>query len=127
MAGLVAAAGARRVLGVDTGARPEAEKAVHAFASALAQAPLAVEDLRVRTDQIGAGYGTLTAETADALALAARCEGVVLDPVYSGRALAGLRAAVREGEIRPGDTTVLVHTGGLPGFFGHAEIPGVLG
>lgn len=127
MAGLVAAAGARRVLGVDTGARTEAEKAVHAYASALTQAPLAVDDLRVRTDQIGAGYSVLTAETADALSLAARCEGVVLDPVYTGRALAGLRAAVRDGEIRPGDTTVLVHTGGLPGFFGHSEVPGVLG
>ncbi|MER8220753.1 D-cysteine desulfhydrase family protein [Streptomyces sp. NPDC094143] len=127
MAGLVAAAGARRVLGVDTGARPEAEEAVHAYASALTQAPLAVADLRVRTDQIGAGYGTLTEETADALSLAARCEGVVLDPVYTGRALAGLRAAVRDGEIRPGDTTVLVHTGGLPGFFGHSEVPGMLG
>lgn len=127
MAGLVAAAGARRVLGVDTGARTEAEKAVHAYASALTQAPLAVDDLRVRTDQIGAGYSALTAETADALSLAARCEGVVLDPVYTGRALAGLRAAVRDGEIRPGDTTVLVHTGGLPGFFGHSEVPGVLG
>ncbi|MFJ3440663.1 D-cysteine desulfhydrase family protein [Streptomyces sp. NPDC086081] len=127
MAGLVAAAGARRVLGVDTGARPEAQQAVHAYASALTEGPLAVGDLRVRTDQIGAGYGTLTPETADALSLAARCEGVVLDPVYTGRALAGLRAAVRDGEIRPGETTVLVHTGGLPGFFGHSGIPAMLG
>ncbi|MFJ3446459.1 pyridoxal-phosphate dependent enzyme [Streptomyces sp. NPDC086081] len=94
---------------------------------ALAERPLAVGDLRVRIDQIGAGYGTLTPETADALSLAARCEGVVLDPVYTGRALAGLRAAVRDGEIRPGETTVLVHTGGLPGFFGHSTIPAMLG
>lgn len=127
MAGLVAAAGARRVLGVDTGARPEAVAAVHEYAAALTPTPLAVEELRVRTDQIGAGYGTLTPQTADALSLAARCEGVVLDPVYTGRALAGLRAAVRDGDIRPGETTVLMHTGGLPGFFGHSKIQALLG
>ncbi|MGW5136210.1 D-cysteine desulfhydrase family protein [Streptomyces sp. NPDC004135] len=127
MAGLVAAAGARRVLGVDTGARREAVTAVHEYATALAQRPVSVEELRVRTDQIGAGYGTLTPQTADALSLAARCEGVVLDPVYTGRALAGLRAAVRDGDIRPGETTVLVHTGGLPGFFGHCGIQALLG
>ncbi|MFE0726050.1 MULTISPECIES: D-cysteine desulfhydrase family protein [Streptomyces] len=127
MAGLVAAAGARRVLGVDTGARPEAVTAVHEYAAALTRSPLTVGELRVRTDQIGVGYGTLTPQTADALSLAARCEGVVLDPVYSGRALAGLRAAVRDGDIRPGETTVLVHTGGLPGFFGHSGIPALLG
>ncbi|MFF5554022.1 D-cysteine desulfhydrase family protein [Streptomyces olivaceoviridis] len=127
MAGLVAAAGPRRVLGVDTGARPEAEAAVHEYARALTRDPLAAEDLRVRTDQVGAGYGTLTRQTADALSLAARCEGIALDPVYTGRALAGLRAAVRDGEIRPGETTVLMHTGGLPGFFGHSAIPAMLG
>lgn len=127
MAGLVAAAGARRVLGVDTGARPEAVAAVHEYAAALTRSPLPVEELRVRGDQIGAGYATLTPQTADALSLAARCEGVVLDPVYTGRALAGLRAAVRDGDIRPGETTVLVHTGGLPGFFGHPGIQAVLG
>ncbi|CAL9660917.1 D-cysteine desulfhydrase [Streptomyces sp. enrichment culture] len=123
MAGLVAAAGARRVLGVDTGARPGVRTVVGTYAAALTEDPPSAEDLRVRTDQVGAGYATLTSETAEALSLAARCEGVVLDPVYTGRALAGLHAAVRDGEIRPGETTVLMHTGGLPGFFGHPDVP----
>jgi hypothetical protein len=39
----------------------------------------------------------------------------VLDPVYTGRAMAGLIAAVREGDVRPGERTVLLRTGGLPG------------
>lgn len=43
----------------------------------------------------------------------------MLDPVYIGRAMAGLAAAVRERDIRPGERTVLLHTGGLPGLFGH--------
>jgi L-cysteate sulfo-lyase len=50
---------------------------------------------------------------------AARTEGVLLDPVYTGKALAGLAAAAAEGIIRPGERTVFVHTGGLPGLFGH--------
>jgi len=43
----------------------------------------------------------------------------VLDPVYTAKAFAGLAAAVEDGDIRPGERTVFVHTGGLPGFFGH--------
>ena len=54
-----------------------------------------------------------------ALTLAARTEGLVLDPIYTGRALAGLVGAVRDGEITPGERIVFLHSGGLPGFFGH--------
>ncbi len=43
----------------------------------------------------------------------------MLDPVYTAKAMAGLAAAVRDGEIRPGEKTVFVHTGGLGGLFGH--------
>ncbi|KIF73147.1 hypothetical protein QR77_02460 [Streptomyces sp. 150FB] len=43
----------------------------------------------------------------------------MLDPVYTGRALAGLIAAVEDGDIVPGRRTVLLHSGGLPGLFGH--------
>jgi hypothetical protein len=56
---------------------------------------------------------------ADALLTAARTEGLVLDPVFSGRALAGLVAEVGDGSIRAGETVVLLASGGLPGFFGH--------
>ncbi|MEV7084145.1 hypothetical protein AB0N88_37280, partial [Streptomyces sp. NPDC093516] len=67
--------------GLTTRSRPAAVVFAHLRArahiccglDALAERPLAVGDLRVRTDQIGAGYGTLTPETADALSLAARC------------------------------------------------------
>ena len=76
---------------------------------------------------MGDGYGTLPSTVADALLLAARTEGLVLDPVYTARALAGLRAAVIEGDVRPGERTVLVHTGGLPGLFGSAPAAGFVG
>jgi D-cysteine desulfhydrase len=53
--------------------------------------------------------------------LVARTEGIVLDPTYTGRAMAGLVAAARDGEILPGAATVFLHTGGLPGLFGHGS------
>jgi hypothetical protein len=53
------------------------------------------------------------------MSLVATTEGIVLDPIYTGRALAGLIAAVDDGDITPGSTTVYMHTGGLPGLFGH--------
>lgn len=118
MAGLVAALGARAVLGVDCGAMPDPAGAVARFAAPLGDGT-APGALRVRTDQVGDGYSAFPDATASALALAARTEGLVLDPVYTGRAMAGLVAAVRDGDITPGERTVLLHTGGLPGLFGH--------
>jgi D-cysteine desulfhydrase len=120
MAGLVAALGAERVLGIDTGAMDEPAAAVAAMASELT-APAGIGRLRIRTDQVGPGYGQLTDSTAAALELAARTEGIALDPIYTGRAMAGLVAAVKDGTIAPGQTTVFWHTGGLAGLFGHAE------
>ncbi|OIK29493.1 pyridoxal-phosphate dependent enzyme [Streptomyces malaysiense] len=120
MAGLVAALGSGRVLGVDVGALADPAAAVVAFATPLTSEEVVAERLRVRRDQVGAGYAALTEPVAGALRLAARTEGIVLDPTYTGRALAGLSAAVRDGSVRPGEKTVFVHTGGLPGLFGHA-------
>ncbi|GAA1044281.1 pyridoxal-phosphate dependent enzyme [Streptomyces murinus] len=119
MAGLVAALGTGSVLGVDVGALADPAAAVVAFAAPLTSKEVTAERLRVRRDQVGAGYAALTVPVAEALRLAARTEGIVLDPTYTGRALAGLAAAVRDGDVRPGEKTVFVHTGGLPGLFGH--------
>jgi len=51
----------------------------------------------------------------------AQTEGIILDPVYTGRAFAGLIAAVREGSIQAGQQVVFLHSGGLPGLFGHVD------
>lgn len=117
MAGLVAALGVERVLGVDVGARPDLAAMVASYAEPLIGGVDAAS-LRIR-DQVGAGYSTYTKEAEAALFLTARTEAVILDPIYTARAMAGLIAAVRDGEITPGETTVFVHTGGLPGLFGH--------
>ncbi|WP_326561727.1 pyridoxal-phosphate dependent enzyme [Micromonospora sp. NBC_01796] len=121
MAGLVVALGAGRVLGVDVGALPEPAEAVAALAGRLDGTGVPAHELRIRGDQVGDGYGHLTGPSAEALELTARSEGIVLDPIYTGRAMAGLAAAVRDGDIAPDARTVFLHTGGLPGLFGHPD------
>jgi len=111
MAGLVAGLGAERVLGVHTGAVEDPAATVARFVDA--------DGLRIDLGQVGAGYEQLTDAAARAIDDAGRCEGLVLEPVYTAKALAGLAAAVARGEIAPGERTVFVHTGGLAGLFGH--------
>jgi L-cysteate sulfo-lyase len=124
MAGLVRGFGPQRVLGVQCGAVTDPHHTVQALFPAHDPAPTS---LRIRMDQVGAGYGQVTPEVAAALTLAARTEGIVFDPVYTGRALAGLIAEVEDGRIEPGSTVVLMHTGGLPGLFGSSEFLARLG
>lgn len=123
MAGLVHALGAERVLGVDTGAVADARVRVHDLAEGLARESGVPGPgrLRIRHQEVGAGYAVLTPAVRDAVTLVARTEGIVLDPVYTGRAAAGLVAAVASGEVTAGRRTVLLHSGGLPGLFGHPD------
>jgi L-cysteate sulfo-lyase len=121
MAGLVHALGANRVFGVDCGALSDAATTVTRLIEGLSSGGR-LPKLRLRLDQVGRGYSQLSAQVEDAILLAARTEGIVLDPIYTGRALAGLVAAVRDHDIRPGRRTVLLHTGGMPGLFGHRQL-----
>ena len=66
------------------------------------------------------GYGRLNEAVREAMALAARHEGLLLDPVYTGKAMAGLIAHVRSGRIAPGSRVLFVHTGGQPALFAYA-------
>jgi L-cysteate sulfo-lyase len=121
MSGLVAELRPEHVLGVHTGAVAAPGEAVAALACAITAEPLDPQTLRLRTDQVGAGYGRLTEATAAAIRLTARTEGIVLDPTYTGRAMAGLIAAVGDGDLGRDAPVVFWHTGGLPGLFGHRE------
>ncbi|HEX2313409.1 MAG TPA: D-cysteine desulfhydrase family protein [Thermomonospora sp.] len=71
----------------------------------------------VHGDWLGPGYGVATPEMTEAVRMFARTEGVLLDPVYSGKAAAGLAGLVRSGRIGAGETVVFWHTGGAPGLF----------
>ncbi len=68
--------------------------------------------IRVDDGYLGDGYGLPTAATVDAIRLLARSEGVLLDPVYSGKAFGGLVDRVRHGEFADVDDLVFIHTGG---------------
>jgi D-cysteine desulfhydrase family pyridoxal phosphate-dependent enzyme len=72
------------------------------------------------TDEfVGPGYGIPSPETVEAIALLARHEGLVLDPVYSGKAGAALVTMVRRGELTPDQRVVFLHTGGAPSVFAY--------
>ncbi|MEW2160605.1 D-cysteine desulfhydrase family protein [Streptomyces sp. NPDC007189] len=121
MAGLIGALGEERVLGVHCGAVAEPAAAVSDLADGLTGRSVTPGALRIRPDQVGSGYGVLHEPVLDAMRTAATLEGIVLDPIYSGRAMAGLIQAVRDGDVRRGERTVFLHSGGLPGLFGHAQ------
>lgn len=122
--GLVAGLGDHaKVLGVDVGTRPDLDQQVPAKAAeaaALTGRAAPVGECRIDHDRFGAGYGAPTDDCREALDLAARCEGLVLDPVYTGKAMAGLVAACRDGRIGRDDRAVFLHTGGLPALFATA-------
>ena len=74
--------------------------------------PIDVDDT-----QVGGGYGIATPASTEALELMARREGILLDPVYTAKAVAGLIARVRAGVFEPGQTVLFWHTGGQVGYF----------
>jgi D-cysteine desulfhydrase family pyridoxal phosphate-dependent enzyme len=73
--------------------------------------------VEVDDTQVGDGYGIPTAASSEALELTARREGILLDPVYTAKAMAGLVARLRAGVFSTDDTVLFWHTGGQTGFF----------
>jgi len=78
------------------------------------------DDLIVYDDYAGERYGVPTPAGLEAIRLVARTEGVLLDPVYTGKAMAGLRGLVAQERLHAGQTVVFWHTGGQPAVFAHA-------
>lgn len=82
---------------------------------------LTAEDVTVHDEYVGERYGVPTAAGLEALRLAGRTEGLILDPVYTAKALSALIDQVRHGALGRDDTVVFVHTGGQPITFAYAE------
>jgi 1-aminocyclopropane-1-carboxylate deaminase/D-cysteine desulfhydrase-like pyridoxal-dependent ACC family enzyme len=82
---------------------------------------LSPEEIDNRDAYIGAGYALPTREGLDAMRLAARTDALLLDPVYTGKAMAGLIDATRQGELTRSDLVIFVHTGGLPANFAYRD------
>jgi len=75
------------------------------------------EEIIVFDKYVGEGYGVLTQDAAEAIALSARQEGLMLDPVYTGKAMAGLLDLLRQGYFGKQDSVMFLHTGGTPALF----------
>ena len=85
------------------------------------------EDVVANCDYVGAGYGIPTPGMVDAVKRLAHAEAILLDPVYSGKGMAGLIDLIGKGHFPPGSNVVFLHTGGAAGLFGYAdafELPG---
>lgn len=120
-AGLAAGLGSYdRLLGIRIGERADLEDRVETIAvdvAKLAGRPEPHGRPRIDHRHIGGGYGAVTEETREAIELAAELEALILDPVYTGKTMAGLIANVREGTIGASTRTVFLHTGGVPALF----------
>ena len=78
------------------------------------------DDIHLSDEVFLPGYGKLNDAVCEAMMLSARHEALLLDPVYTGKAMAGLVAHVRSGRIAAGSRVLFLHTGGLPGIFAYA-------
>jgi len=117
-----------RVLGVSVNrSAPTMEEAVHALAVRTSaylglEQPPPRQAVEVDDRFVGPGYGRPGASTIEAMRMAAQLDGLVLDPVYGGKAFAGLVAAVRERRFHRDHNIVFLHTGGSPLLFAYAEL-----
>lgn len=79
-------------------------------------------DVVANCDYVGPGYGIPAASTLQAIDLFARLEGILLDPVYSGKGAAGLIDLIRKGHFAAGQRVVFLHTGGAIGLTGYTHV-----
>jgi len=76
-------------------------------------------EIEVEDQYVGEGYGIPTEECINAIRLVAQTEGIFLEPVYTGKAMAGLMALIKKGHFKSGETVVFIHTGGIPVLFAY--------
>jgi L-cysteate sulfo-lyase len=125
--GMALAEAGTQVLGIDVENESDSLLAdVRRIADACAQQVGLKRALRddafaIRSGYGGEGYGIPTPGMIEAVGLLARLEGIVLDPVYSGKAMAGLIDLVRAGQFGADETIAFIHTGGAPAMFAYAD------
>jgi D-cysteine desulfhydrase len=106
--------------------RAEQEGNVHALAKSTAEllgvAAPARETVTALDEWVGPGYSIPTEEMVEAVRMLASLEGVLLDPVYTGKAMAGLIALARRGHFKAGERVVFLHTGGSPALYAYQPV-----
>ncbi|MGK4327793.1 D-cysteine desulfhydrase [Lonsdalea quercina] len=127
VAGLTAVRSGIPVLGISVRAPKEKqEENVYRLAQQIWQR-LGIDEalpraaVQANSDYVGKGYGIPNEGTREALQLLARLEGILLDPVYSGKGMAGLIDLIRKGHFKKDEQVVFIHTGGSAGLFGYRE------
>lgn len=130
-AGLLAGAAAQgfagEIVGIDVGALPgDLGAVIHELANLTAgllrvHGGVSADRVRVDGRWAGPGYGVITPAEREAISLLARLEGLLLDPIYTGRAMAALIAMVRQGELAAGQRVLFWHTGGAPALHAYAR------
>ena len=131
MTGLVALNSGIPVLGIGVRAPREKQEAnVLALAERTAEhlglpGIVRAEHVVANCDYVGQGYGIPTEGMVEAVRLVAETEGVLLDPVYSGKGMAGLIDLVRKGFFPEDSNVVFLHTGGQVGLFGYPDAFGL--
>jgi L-cysteate sulfo-lyase len=79
------------------------------------------EDVVANCDYVGTGYGFSTPDSLAAIRTLARLEGILLDPVYTGKGMAGFIDLIRKGMFKKAQNIVFIHTGGSAGLFGYVN------
>ena len=126
LAGLAALNAGIPVIGINV-RRPRAEQEGNVYKLVVATSALlgtpapAREDVVALDDWVGPGYSLPTADMVAAVRLLAASEGILLDPVYSGKAMAGLIGLVRSNQFAPGERILFIHTGGSPSLHAYAH------
>jgi D-cysteine desulfhydrase len=115
-------------IGIDKGEAGEAPYETHlaTLANQIAEklgmeSKYSTNSFLVRNEYLGEGYGVVGNLEREAIRLVARHEGILLDPVYTGRAMGGLIDMIRKKEFASGDTILFWHTGGVPALFAYAR------
>ncbi|MBT1063483.1 D-cysteine desulfhydrase family protein [Bowmanella sp. Y26] len=90
-------------------------------AEALALEPFNAKDVLLNEDYLGGGYAVIGDAERQAIDLLAKTEGVLVDPVYTGRAMAGLLDLIQKGYFSADDKVLFWHTGGAPALFAYAN------
>ena len=127
LAGLKATNANIPLLGIGVNSpQEEQEEKVYKLALATAEyigaaGVVAREDVVANCDYVGDGYGIPTQAMNDAVMLLARLEGLLFDPVYSGKGLAGMIDLVQKGQFAHAQNIVFIHTGGSAGLFGYSD------
>jgi len=86
---------------------------------------VSAEDVYNTEEYVGEGYGIPTPEAIEMIKLMARTEGIFLDPVYTGKAMAGLWDHIQKGKLTKNDIVIFLHTGGNPALFAYVEELGI--